>query len=89
MTSLTQRGMIEEIPNNFMTASSVFEEKRDSLHEQLQFLSSNEIGTLSQKIASDKLEINELNKITENLVTEGKNFFMGRSMESNWNYWNF
>ena len=74
LTSLTQRGVIEETPSNFITASSVFEEKQDSLHEQLQFLSSSEVKTLSQKIATDKIEIDKLNRVSEYLVTEGKNF---------------
>jgi len=74
LTSLKQRGVIEEIPNNFITASSIFEEKQDSLYEQLQFLSSNEAGVLSQKIASDKLQISKLNTAAENLISEGKNF---------------
>ena len=74
LTSLQQRGIMEEIPNEFMTDSSVFEEKQDSLSEQLQFLSSNEANILSERIMSDKQKINQLNKVAEDLVTEGKNF---------------
>ena len=74
LTSLKQRGVIEETPSNFITASSVFEEKRDSLSKQLQFLSSNQVNTLSQKIASDTSQISKLNKVVEDLVTDGKNF---------------
>ena len=74
LTTLKQRGVIEETPNNFMTASSVFEEKEGLLSEQLQFLSFSEASTLSQKIASDKLQIDELSTVAEDLVTEGKNF---------------
>ena len=81
LISLKQGGIIEKTPDNFMTASSVFEEKRDLLSEQLQFLSSNEASTLSQKITSDKKEVNELTKIAEYLVTEGKNF----SWAGQWN----
>ena len=74
LVSLKQRGIIDVTPDNFMTASSIFEETRDSLSEQLQFLSSNEASILSEKITSDKQRINQLNKIAEDLVTEGKNF---------------
>ena len=74
LTSLKQRGIIEETPNNFMTASSIFEENRDSFSEQLQFLSSKEASILSERITSDKQKINQLNKVAEDLVTEGKNF---------------
>ena len=74
LTSLKQKGVIEEAPDNFMMASSIFEEKQDSLSEQLQFLSSNEANILSEKIMSDKQKINQLNRIAEDLVTEGKNF---------------
>ena len=71
---LKQRGIIEETPNNFMMASSIFEENQDSLSEQLQFLSSNQANILSERIVSDKQKINQLNKVAEDLVTEGKNF---------------
>lgn len=74
LANLKQRGSIEETPNNFMTASSIFEENQDSLSEQLQFLSSKKIKMLSEKITSDKEEINRLNKISQDLVTEGKHF---------------
>jgi len=74
LTLLKQRGMIEETPNNFMMASSIFEENQDSLAEQLQFFSSKEFSTLSEKITSDKQKINQLNKVAEELVSEGKNF---------------
>ena len=74
IASLTQRGAIEETPKNFMMASSIFEKNQDSLYEQLQFLSSNEANILSERITSDKQEITRLNKVAENLVTEGKNF---------------
>ncbi|WP_316504797.1 hypothetical protein [Nitrosopumilus sp.] len=73
LTSLKQEGVIEETPSSFMTASSVFEEKQGLLSEQLQFLSSNEASVLSQKISSDNLQINTLNKVAD-LITEGKNF---------------
>lgn len=74
LTSLKQKGTIEKTPDNFMTASSVFDENRDSLTEQLQFLSSNEASILSEKIMSDKQKVNQLNKVAEDLITEGKNF---------------
>ena len=74
LTSLKQQGAMTETPSNFMTASSVFEEKQVTLSEQLQFLSSNEVNTLSEKITSDKLQISKLNKVAQNLITEGKNF---------------
>ena len=74
LTILKQRGMIEETPNNFMMASSIFEDNQDSLPEQLSFLSSKESSILSEKIISDKQKINQLNKVSEELVTEGKNF---------------
>ena len=57
-----------------MTASSVFEEKQGLLYEQLQFLSSDEVNTLSERITSDKLQVTKLNKVTKNLIDEGKNF---------------
>jgi len=74
LTSLKQRGIIEETPNNFMMASSIFEENQDSLFEQLHFFTANESSILSEKIISDKQKINQLNKVAEKLVTEGKNF---------------
>ena len=74
LASLKQREMIDVTPDNFMTASSIFEENRDSLSEQFQFLSSKEASILSEKIMSDKQKINQLNKVAEDLVTEGKNF---------------
>ena len=74
LTSLKQRGVIEDTPDNFMMASSIFEENQNSLSEQLQFLSPNEANILSERIMSDKQKINQLNKVAEDLVTEGKNF---------------
>jgi len=74
LTILKQRGTIEETPNNFMMASSIFEENQGSLAEQLQFFSPMESSILSEKITSDKQKINQLNKVAEELVTEGKNF---------------
>lgn len=80
LTSLKQRGVIEETPNNFMMASSIFEENQDSLSEQLSFLSSNEANILSERIMLDRQKITQLNKVAEDLVTEGKNF----SWEGQW-----
>ena len=57
-----------------MMASSIFEKNQDSLSEQLKFLVSNESNILSERIMSDKQEISQLNKVAEDLVTEGKNF---------------
>jgi len=74
LTILKQRGTIEETPNNFMMASSIFEENQDSLSEQLQFFSSKEASILSEKITLDKQKISQLDKVAEDLVTEGKNF---------------
>lgn len=74
LTTLKQKDVIEETPSSFMTASSVFEEKQKSLSEQLRFLSFDEFSTLSQKITSDKQEISKLNKVAEDLISEGKNF---------------
>jgi len=74
LADLKQRGIIEETPNNFMMASSIFEENQNSLSEQLQFFSSKEASILSEKIISDKQKISQLNKVAEDLVTEGKNF---------------
>jgi len=74
LTILKQRGTIEETPNNFMMASSIFEENQDSLSKQLQFFSSKEASILSEKITLDKQKISQLNKVAEDLVTEGKNF---------------
>ena len=74
LTNLKQEGMIENTPDNFMTASSVFEENQDLLSEQLQLLSSKEARILSEKIISDKHEISQLNKVAEDLITKGKNF---------------
>ena len=74
LTSLKQSGIIKKTPDNFMTGSSIFEKNQDSLSKQLQFLSSKEANILSERIMSDKQKINQLNKVAENLVTEGKNF---------------
>ncbi len=74
LTSLKQQGVMEAIPSNFMTASSVFEENQGLLSEQLQFLSSDQVNTLSERITSDKLQVTKLNKVAENLIDEGKNF---------------
>lgn len=74
IASLKQRGIIEDAPNNLMMASSIFEKNQDSLSEQLKFLASDEADILSGRIMSDKQKINQLNKVAEDLVTEGKNF---------------
>lgn len=74
LTILKQRGTIEETPNNFIIASSIFEENQDALSEQLRFFSLKESSILSEKITSDKQRINQLNRVAEELVTEGKNF---------------
>ena len=74
LASLKQGGAIEKTPDNFMTASSIFEENQDLLSEQLPFLSSKEANVLSEKIMSDKQKINQLNKVASDLITDGKNF---------------
>ncbi len=74
LVSLKQRGMIEETPNNFMMASSIFKENQDSLFTQLPFLSSDKANILSERIMSDKQKITQLNNMAESLITEGKNF---------------
>ena len=74
LTSLKQGGVIEKTPDNFMTASSVFEDNQDFLYKQLPFLSSKEANILLEKIMLDKKKINQLNKISSDLITEGKNF---------------
>ena len=71
LTSLKQKGMIDE-KHSFMTPS--IQEKQDMISEQLRFLSYDEANLLLEQIKSDKIEINTINKVANDLVTQEINF---------------
>ena len=74
MNTLKQSGEMEDVPSNFIMASSVFEKNQDSVSKQLQSLSSKESSILSRSISSDIQKVSQLNNVAEKLVSEGKNF---------------